>query len=240
MKEIRCFYVPNASQHTELPMEEARHAVRVLRLQAGDEIFLMDGNGMFYHAEVTLAAGKHCGYTIKEQLPQTKTWHGRIHLAIAPTKMIDRMEWMLEKTTEIGMDELTMLLCRFSERKKIRTNRLDKIIISAMKQSRKAWKPELNDLTEFKDFIVQPRHGRKFIAHCYNEIEKVDLFDELQKIPHDEEITLLIGPEGDFSIDEVRFAEENGYESISLGSSRLRTETAGLMAVTMAQLSKRK
>jgi 16S rRNA (uracil1498-N3)-methyltransferase len=240
MKEVRCFYVAHAAEHTELPMEEARHAVRVLRLQAGDDIFLMDGNGMFYHAEVTLAAGKHCGYSIKEQLPQTRAWHGRIHLAIAPTKMIDRMEWMLEKITEIGVDEITMLLCRFSERKKIRTDRLDKIIVSAMKQSHKAWKPVLNDLTEFRDFIVQPRHGRKFIAHCYNEIEKVDLFDELQKAPPDEEVTILIGPEGDFSIDEVRFAEEHGYESITLGSSRLRTETAGMMAVTMAQLSKRK
>ncbi len=240
MKEIRYFYSPNASDLTELPSDEAQHAIRVLRLQVGDDIYLMDGQGMFYHAEVTLAVGKHCGYIIKEELPQTKTWLGRIHLAIAPTKMMDRMEWMLEKATEIGVDEVTMLLCQFSERKKIRTDRLDKIIVSAMKQSRKAWKPRLNDLTQFKDFIVRPRHGRKFIAHCYHDIEKVDLFEELQQVPQDEEITVLVGPEGDFSIDEVHFALEHGYESIALGSSRLRTETAGLMAVTMGQLSKRK
>lgn len=240
MKEVRFFYVPYAPQETELPADEARHALRVLRLQGGDDIYLMDGGGTFYRAKVTLAAGKHCGYSIEETLPQEKTWNGRIHLAIAPTKMTDRIEWMLEKATEIGFDEATMLHCRFSERKHVRMDRLDKIAVAAMKQSRKAWKPVLNDLTKFEDFVKRPCGGRKFICHCYDEIEKTDLYTELQGMPGDEAVTVLVGPEGDFSIDEVRSAMANGYESASLGSSRLRTETAGLMAVTMAHLSKRK
>lgn len=240
MKEVRYFYVPHARQETELPADEARHALRVLRLQGGDDIYLMDGEGAFYRAKVTLAAGKHCEYNIEETLPQQKTWNGRIHLAIAPTKMIDRIEWMLEKATEVGFDEVTMLHSRFSERKHVRMDRLDKIVVAAMKQSRKAWKPVLNDLTKFKDFVETPREGRKFICHCYNEIEKTDLYTELQGMPGDETVTVLVGPEGDFSIDEVRLAMANGYESATLGSSRLRTETAGLMAVTMAHLSKRK
>ncbi|MGI6242749.1 MAG: 16S rRNA (uracil(1498)-N(3))-methyltransferase [Prevotella sp.] len=240
MKEVRFFYVPQARQATELPEDESRHALRVLRLQGGDDIYLMDGEGTFYRAMVTLAAGKHCGYRIEETLPQEKTWNGRIHLAIAPTKMIDRIEWMLEKATEIGFDEATMLHCRFSERKHVRIDRLDKIVISAMKQSRKAWKPVVNDLTKFKEFVERPCEGRKFICHCYNEIEQADLYTELQSMSGDEPVTVLVGPEGDFSTDEVRLAMANGYESVTLGHSRLRTETAGLMAVTMAHLSKRK
>ncbi|MBM6993242.1 MAG: 16S rRNA (uracil(1498)-N(3))-methyltransferase [Prevotella sp.] len=240
MKEARYFYVPRAAGETELPTEEAQHALRVLRLQGGDEIFLMDGEGSFFRAEVSVASSKHCLYDIKESLPQDKTWHARIHLAIAPTKMMDRIEWMVEKATEVGFDEVTFLNCKFSERKTIRTDRVDKIVVSAMKQSRKAWKPLVNELAAFKDFIQQPREGRKFIAHCYDEVEKADLFTLVQQMDSDEDVTVLVGPEGDFSIDEVRLAMANGYESVSLGNSRLRTETAGLMAVTMAQLAKRK
>ena len=248
MKEARYFYVPDAEQLSELPTDEAVHAVRVLRLQTGDELFLMDGRGTFFRAEVTLASGKHCGYNIVEQLPQQKTWHGHLHLAMAPTKMMDRVEWMAEKATEIGFDELSFLNCQFSERRQLRVDRVEKIVVSAMKQSRKAWKPVVNDMMAFKDFITTPRLGRKFIAHCYDEIEKKDLFAELQAIVNDNDddndkyqpLTVLIGPEGDFSIDEVRLAMANGYESITLGQSRLRTETAALAAVMMMQLSMRK
>ncbi len=240
MKEVRYFYVPWAASETELPADEAQHALRVLRLQPGDEIFLMDGEGSFYRAEVSMGSGKHCLYTILETLPQEKTWHGRIHLAIAPTKMMERIEWMAEKATEVGFDELTFLQCKFSERKNIRIDRVDKIVVSAMKQSRKAWKPAVHELTAFKAFIEQPREGRKFIAHCYDEVPKADLFSTLRQMDAVEEVTILVGPEGDFSIDEVTLAMAHGYESISLGSSRLRTETAGLMAVAMGHLSKRK
>ena len=173
-------------------------------------------------------------------MPQPRAWRGRVHLAIAPTKMMERMEWMAEKATEVGCDEFSFLQCRFSERKTLRADRIDKIVVSAVKQSRKAWKPVVNDLCSFQQFVGQPRNGRKFIAHCYEEIPRKDLFSELMAHPSDDaDVTILVGPEGDFSIDEVRQAIDAGYESISLGTSRLRTETAGLAAVMMAHLARR-
>lgn len=243
MKEVRYFYVPDAANQVELPAEEATHALRVLRLKGGDEIFLMDGEGSFFRAKVTAASSKRCLYEIKEEMPQQRAWKGHIHLAIAPTKMMERIEWMAEKATEIGFDELSFLNCQFSERKVVKTPRIDKIVISAVKQSHKAWKPVVNELVSFKEFIQTPRPGRKFICHCYEEVEKKDFFTEISGIQNadapDADITVLVGPEGDFSIDEVRLALENGYESVSLGTSRLRTETAGLVAVHMAHIARR-
>ena len=238
MKEVRFFYVPDAAQVNELPADEAMHAMRVLRLKGGDELFLMDGVGNFYRAQVTIAATHHCYYEILEVLPQERQWKGHFHLAIAPTKMMDRMEWMVEKATEVGVDEISFLNCAFSERRVVKNPRVEKIIVSAMKQSHKAWKPVLNEMSTFAHFIEQPRSGVKYIAHCYDEIPRVNLFDELRKTPDETEMTVLIGPEGDFSIDEVRLAVDHGYQSVSLGTSRLRTETAGLAAVMMMQLSK--
>lgn len=241
MKEARYFYVPGAADTNELPAEEATHATRVLRLKSGDEMFLQDGDGTFYRAEVTLAATKHCLYEIKETMPQEKTWDGNICIAMAPTKMIDRTEWFAEKATEIGVDSLAFLNCKFSERKAMRTDRIDKIVVSAMKQSRKAWKPLVTPLTPFKDFVGEERAGLKFIAHCYNEIESKDLFTLLQEREDTKgDITVLIGPEGDFSADEVKFAISKGYIPVSLGKSRLRTETAALYAAMAAQLANRK
>lgn len=263
MKEVRYFYVPDAANQVELPAEEATHALRVLRLKGGDEIFLMDGEGSFFRAEVTAASSKRCLYEIKEEMPQQRAWKGHIHLAIAPTKMMERIEWMAEKATEIGFDELSFLNCQFSERKVVKTPRIDKIVISAVKQSHKAWKPVVNELVSFKEFIQTPRPGRNFICHCYEEVEKKDFFTEISGILNEApaatessnadeataasesptadaaDITVLVGPEGDFSINEVRLALENGYESVSLGTSRLRTETAGLVAVHMAHIARR-
>jgi 16S rRNA (uracil1498-N3)-methyltransferase len=157
--------------------------------------------------------------------------------------MLDRIEWLLEKATEIGIDEVSFLNCKFSERRILKSVRLDKIVIAAMKQSRKAWKPVVNELVTFKRFIEEPVGGRKFIAHCYDEIPRTYLFDELRAKPAmsdaDETVTVLIGPEGDFSLEEVQMALDAGYVSVHLGESRLRTETAGLAAVMMAQLSKK-
>jgi len=237
MKEIRFFYVPDASTVKELPEEEAAHALRVLRMKEGDELMLMDGQGNFYSAEVTFAHSKHCMYVIKEELPQQRPWKGQIHLAIAPTKLMERMEWMIEKTVEIGVDEISFLNCQFSERRVLKIARAEKIAVSAMKQSHKAWKTQLNEIEPFKDFISTPREGRKYIAHCYAEIPRTFLFDELCNTS-EMDATVLIGPEGDFSIDEVNEAMAHGYQSVHLGSSRLRTETAGLSAVMMMQLSK--
>lgn len=238
MKEVRFFFVPDAETANELPPDEAMHALRVLRLKIGDDMMLMDGKGNYYHAEVTLAHTKHCLYKITEKIPQERQWQGHLHLAIAPTKMMDRVEWMTEKAVEIGFDELSFLNCQFSERRLVKVPRLEKIMISAVKQSHKAWTTKINEVHSFADFIAQPREGRKYIAHCYEEVSRTYLYDELAKTDPTDEITVMIGPEGDFSIDEVKKAIENGYQSVHLGKSRLRTETAGLAAVMMMQLSK--
>ena len=240
MKESRYFFVPDAARLNELPSEEAMHATRVLRLKEGDEIFLMDGCGSFYKAQITVSATHHCYYEILEQQRQPIQWEGHLHLAIAPTKMIERMEWMVEKATEIGVDEISFLHCVFSERKILKMPRLDKIVVSAVKQSHKAWKPVLNDMESFKTFITRPRQGCKYIAHCYEEVPRVNLFDDLCRRKEEKDVTVLIGPEGDFSIEEVKLAVANGYQSVDLGKSRLRTETAGLSAVMMMQLSKQR
>ena len=240
MKEVRSFYVPDALTATELPPEEAMHALRVLRMKIGDEMVLMDGQGNSYRAEVTLAHTKHCLYEIKEQMLQERQWQGHIHLAIAPTKMMERIEWMTEKAVEVGVDEISFLNCQFSERRLVKISRLEKIMISAVKQSHKAWATQLNEIVNFDTFIKQPREGHKYIAHCYEEVPRTYLFDELQKTSATDDTTVLIGPEGDFSIDEVRQAVAEGYISVHLGKSRLRTETAGLSAVMMMQLAKEK
>lgn len=239
MKEERYFYVPEANKQEELPAEEAQHAVKVLRLTAGDEIFLMDGCGSFYRAEVTLAANHKCQYKIKEILPQKKSYQGHLCLAVAPTKMMERTEWLVEKATEIGVDELVFLNCRFSERRQIKLPRIEKICVSAVKQSRKAWMPTISDMVDFEDFVTSHNNGKRFIAHCYEEISKKLLSAELLgKQDEGEDIIVMIGPEGDFSIDEVRLAMSNGFESVSLGESRLRTETAGMVAAEIMQLAK--
>ena len=253
MKEVRFFYVPDARNCIELPSEEANHATRVLRLKEGDELFLMDGEGYFFRAIITVATNHRCLYKIIDCMPQQPAWKGHLHLAMAPTKLMDRVEWFAEKATEIGFDELSFLDCQFSERRVVKEERIDKILISAMKQSHKAWKPKLNCSTKssdsrkgeslsgmqrFRDFINQDREGDKFICHCYEESdigdgEKPLLFDVLREgVP----TTVLIGPEGDFSVEEVKYALQNGYKSVTLGRSRLRTETAALVAVHMMQL----
>ena len=239
MKEARYFFVPKADTQTELPQDEASHALRVLRLQTGDELFLMDGEGVFYRAEVAMTSNKHCHYNILETLPQEKTWNGHIHLAMAPTKMMERVEWMAEKATEIGFDELSFLNCQFSERRQLRKDRVEKIVVSAVKQSRKPWMPIVNDMMPFSEIIK--KHPKGFICHCYDEVPRTDFFEEINNanIGEDEEVMVLVGPEGDFSIEEVKMAVEAGYKSVSLGSARLRTETAGLSAVMMMQLAVR-
>ena len=241
MKESRYFYVPDAANQTELPPDEAMHALRVLRLKGGDELFLMDGTGCYYRAQVTIAATHHCYYEILETLPQQPQWQGHIHLAIAPTKMLERIEWMLEKATEVGIDEVSFVNCKFSERRVLKTVRLEKIVVSAMKQSHKAWKPVINEMVSFKRFLDEPRQGAQFSAHCYDEIPRTYLFDELRQLYQSgtsKEVTVLVGPEGDFSIDEVQLALQAGYRSVHLGSSRLRTETAGLASIMMMHLAK--
>lgn len=238
MKEVRFFYVPNADSQNELPEEEARHAVRVLRMQMGDDMMLMDGEGVFYHAIVTEATPKRCFYRIEEILPQERQWKPHLHLAVAPTKNMDRIEWLAEKATEIGFDELTFLNCRWSERTVVKMERIDKILVSAMKQSHKAWKPTLNGMTDFETFLrkMRGKSAQKFICHCYEEEGqgiKVSMKDVLER---GEDTLVLIGPEGDFSIDEVKQALSQGFQGVTLGRSRLRTETAALVVVHLMNL----
>ncbi len=237
MKETRYFYVPDAQHQQELPEEEAAHAVRVLRLTKDDEMMLMDGEGSFYRAVVTDTSSRHCKYRIVETMLQEPAWNGHFHLAIAPTKLMDRMEWMAEKATEVGFDELSLLDCQFSERRVVKTPRIEKIVISAVKQSRKAWKPMVHEMQSFKSFVNSHSSGRRYIAHCYEEVPRVNLFDELRKPCDEKDVIVMVGPEGDFSIDEVRMAVAKGFVSVDLGKSRLRTETAGLTAVMMMQLA---
>ena len=203
---MHVFYTPDIQKTNELPEEEAQHCTRVLRLSIGDEITLTDGKGSFYKAEITAATNKRCLVAIKETIFQKPLWPCHLHIAMAPTKNMDRNEWFAEKATEIGFDEL--------------------ILISAIKQSLKARLPKLNEMTDFNKFINQEFKGQKFIAHCY-EGEKPLLKDVLKA---GEDALVLIGPEGDFSEGEVEKAIERGFTPISLGKSRLRTETAALVA----------
>ncbi|WP_281643887.1 16S rRNA (uracil(1498)-N(3))-methyltransferase [Bacteroides zoogleoformans] len=229
---MHVFYTPDIRTCAELPEEEATHAIRVLRLQAGDKVTLTDGKGNFYCAEITIATHKRCLVHILETLPQPPLWEGHLHIAMAPTKNMDRTKWFAEKATEIGFDELTFLNCRFSERKIIKTERISKILISAIKQSLKARLPRLNEMTDFKKFVAQPFEGQKFIAHCY-EGEKPLLKEVLTP---GLDVVILIGPEGDFSEEEVQIAEAYGFRPVSLGKSRLRTETAALVACHLLNL----
>lgn len=228
MKEQHYFYTPEPQSLT-LPHEEAQHASRVLRLQAGDEIFLMDGRGNFYNATITESTKKACRYDIIATMPQSPEWPYHIHLAMAPTKNMDRTEWMAEKATEIGINELTLLNCQWSERRIVKHERIERILVAAMKQSRKAWLPQLNDMTDFADFIAMPRSGQKFICHCHS--DNLPLLKD--QLSHNDDALVMIGPEGDFSPAEVAAAEAAGFMSVSLGTSRLRTETAAIVATVM-------
>jgi 16S rRNA (uracil1498-N3)-methyltransferase len=188
---------------------------------------LADGKGCFHRAVITLASNKHCLFDVVETIAQEPLWSGRLHIAVGATKNMDRNEWFAEKATEIGIDELTFLNCRFSERRVIKTERIEKIVVSAVKQSLKARVPKLNEMTDFSKFIPGITSGQKFIAHCYDDEQKIMLKDVLKP---GEEATILIGPEGDFSEEEVKMAKEAGFIAVSLGNSRLRTETAALVA----------
>jgi 16S rRNA (uracil1498-N3)-methyltransferase len=233
---MHVFYTPDIDTSLELPEEEAGHCVRVLRLTQGDEITLTDGRGNFYRAEISLCSGKRCQVRILETMPQERGWEGHLHIAMAPTKNMDRTEWFVEKATEIGFDEISFLLCRYSERKVLKMDRIDKIIVSAVKQSYKATMPVSHELMPFERFIRQDFKGQKFIAHCY-EGEKPLLKDVVKR---GEDALVMIGPEGDFSEEEVKMAIEAGFQPISLGRSRLRTETAALVATHILNLSNQK
>lgn len=226
---MNLFYLPEItpdSKQITLSEEESKHACRVLRLKSGDKIILLDGRGGTYLAEITEDHPKHCTVQILKYEFEANTPH-EIHIAIAPTKNNERIEWFLEKTTELGITEVTLLLCGNSERKQIKEDRFEKILVSAMKQSQRKYLPKLNSLVSFKKFIGQ--HPKGALAHCY-EGEKSALKAVLKPTNY----PVLIGPEGDFTKEEVDLAQQSGYDFISLGKNRLRTETAGLYACMLA------
>ncbi|MDR1682351.1 MAG: 16S rRNA (uracil(1498)-N(3))-methyltransferase [Candidatus Symbiothrix sp.] len=218
------FYAPDVLIDGFLPETESQHCIRVLRKQIGDKLDVTDGKGAFYKAQIVEAHPKHCRVEILETIPYRPYWNNRIEIAVAPTKNLDRIEWFAEKAMETGINKITFLKTRFSERKEMKTDRIRKILVSAMKQSEKAVLPELQEMTDFKGFITQPFSGQKAIAHCY--AGEKPLLSQWYR--PNENILVLIGPEGDFSEEEVALANRNGFQSISLGESRLRTETAAL------------
>lgn len=226
------FYTPNINTEKYLSAEESAHCVRVLRLGPGDEIMLTDGKGITYEARITNPNPHRCEFEITHCERLHKNWNYNLHIAIAPTKNTERLEWMVEKCTEIGIDEITPLLCRFSERKTINTERLQRVIVSAAKQSLKAYMPKLNPLTDYNTLVSQATERQKYIAHCYKD-QKTQLIEALRKSDSQSEeksILILIGPEGDFSEQEVKDALNRGFIAVALGNERLRTETAGVAA----------
>lgn len=224
---MHIFYTPDIqSDEYLLDEQESRHATKVLRLVEGDEILLIDGKGTQYVALINSRLGKRTMVHVKSKSSQgARSSHG-LHMAIAPTKNIERLEFFLEKATEIGVDEITPLLCRYSERKVIKDERLQRIVVAAAKQSIKAFMPKLNPLTTVEDFVKKVEGEGKYICHCYDK-PKVAL-KSITTAKSDS--IVMVGPEGDFSIDEVELAEAHGFTSVELGKERLRTETAGIVA----------
>ena len=221
---MHLFYTPAlAGEVHTLDEQESKHAVRVLRLVKGDPVILVDGTGGWFEAVIVEDHPKRCQLIIKSETSDYQPLPYSLHLAVSPTKNLDRFEWFLEKATEIGITEITPLLCHRTERKQVKKERLERILVSAMKQSLKAYKPILNDPVPIKDFLEVKRGGTLGIAHCYPQDRKV-----LHKLGPTANYTLLVGPEGDFTEEEVADAMKAGYLPFHLGKSRLRTETAAV------------
>lgn len=228
------FYAPNIAVEPILPEDESNHCVQVLRRTAGDAVQVTDGVGNLYHCIITNPHRKHCELRIESVETPAPLHEGYVHICLAPTKNIDRTEWAIEKCVEMGADEITPLLCEHSERKTINYERLQKILVSAAKQSLKTRFPKLNPLTKMTDLHIE---GDKFIAHCIEGYKATDDKRALKdKVLRTHPTTILIGPEGDFSPSEVEWALTNGYVPISLGAARLRTETAAIVACHTAVL----
>lgn len=224
---MHLFYTPDITgDYYVLNPEESKHCVRVLRLEVGDKIVMVDGKGGWFEGEVAKADVKGCEVKVTQQRTEYGKRNFHLHLAVAPTKNMDRMEWMLEKCTEMGIEALSMLNTVHSERKVVKMERLEKVAVSAMKQSLKAYLPELAFVTDFCEFVLSCKEKHKFIAHCKGG-EKRGL-DEVY-LPG-EDVVILIGPEGDFSEEEIDWAMKHDFIPVTLGVSRLRTETAGMVA----------
>ena len=226
---MQLFYTPNINGNLySLDETESNHCTRVLRLKNGDIIYLTDGKGGFYHARIIDDSSKCCKIEIVNKYEKYEKRNYHLHIAIAPTKNTDRFEWFLEKATEIGIDEITPVLCSRSERKVIKPDRLEKILISAMKQSIKAYLPQLNPMCTYNETIEKSvkNDALKFIAHCEESSKELLASSYFPK----KNALILIGPEGDFTPEEIQFSLAHQFKPVSLGNSRLRTETAGIVA----------
>ena len=240
---MNLFYCPNIynTQTIILPEEESVHCIRVLRMKQGDMIFITDGTGVFYEGEILTDHPKKCVVKIKRTISDNTKRNFHLSIAIAPTKSIDRFEWFLEKATEVGCDEIIPISCQHSERTVVKTERLNKVLISSMKQCLKAALPSLKELMEFRKFISSTKDfiGQKFIGHI-PELSASEFppttpqGKALQSIyKNGENVLIAIGPEGGFSEEEILFASKNEFIPISLGNSRLRVETAGVVACSI-------
>ena len=229
---MQLFYLENPEKEIILSAEESKHATKVLRKKEGDILNFTDGKGHFYKAEITIADTRKCQLKVVSSEKKEKQHNYHLHIAIAPTKNMDRYEWFLEKATEIGIDEITPIICSRSERKTIKTERCNRILLSAMKQSLKFHLPKLNEAITLNDFLKTDFQGNKYIAHCEDGEKK-----ELKAVNKTEKYLMLIGPEGDFSQKEIDLALQNQFKALSLGTSRLRTETAGIVAVHTINLN---
>lgn len=225
------FFAPDIAATLTLPEEESRHCARVLRLVEGDEIEVIDGAGTLYRCRISMAHAKHCGVEIVSQEVCPPHWGSKIMIAVAPTKNLDRMEWMAEKCTEMGVDRITPLLCRHSERKVLKTERLHKIMVAAMKQSLKAQMPRLDEMMPIESLIEEDFDGQRFIAYCDESLPRDERKSLAQVYDPSRDAMVMIGPEGDFDPKEVEAALNAGFIPVTLGESRLRTETAALMSV---------
>lgn len=230
---MHLFYTPELAHEKTFTLNESesKHAIRVLRLKMGNGLTLVNGLGSFFDATIISDNPKKCEVEIIE-IRKEENNKPQLNIAIAPTKNNDRTEWFIEKCTEIGIHQITPIICKHSERKNIKKERFIKTAISAMKQSLKATLPIVLELTPFNKLIIEPFEGKKYIAHCYSENQQH--YKDLYK--KEENCLILIGPEGDFTPNEVKLAIDNGFEPITFGKSRLRTETAGVVACTTFNL----
>ena len=224
------FYSPNVLETNALTEEESYHCTKVLRMREGDVVQVTDGKGNMYEAKIVLPDAVHTMLAIRSVISDFGKRRYRLHLAVAPTKNIDRFEWLVEKAVEIGVDRITPLLCQHSERRTVKTERLEKIALAAAKQSLKAYIPQIDPMTRFAEITAHSDDEQRFVAHCYD-MSKENLFDACR--PRQSTV-VLIGPEGDFSTEEVEQALAAGFRSVSLSDSRLRTETAGIVAANIA------
>lgn len=220
------FYSPDIVDNPTLSEQESQHCSKVLRMRDGDKLIVTDGKGYYYTCTLINSHPKHCIVSIDSKQYSPKSWDFKLQIAYSPTKNMDRNEWFVEKATEIGIDTISLLKCQYSERKELKQERLNKIAISAMKQSKQAILPDIKELITFEEFIKQPFDGAKYIAHCYEGQKEIIT----QSYKKGSDALILIGPEGDFSKEEVDNAIDNNFIPVSLGRNRLRTETAALYA----------